>query len=51
MEIFQLAKLTPHDLILDGLDSTTAHLLCGALDDLKYSNKLFFIYFTELICF
>ncbi|CAF3313337.1 unnamed protein product [Rotaria socialis] len=31
----ELAKLTPRDLIVDGLDSTTAHLLCGALDDLK----------------
>ncbi|CAF2368276.1 unnamed protein product [Rotaria sp. Silwood2] len=31
----ELTKLTPNDLIVDGLDSTTAHLLCGALDDLK----------------
>ncbi|CAF1192780.1 unnamed protein product [Rotaria sordida] len=31
----ELSKLTPNDLIVDGLDSSTAHLLCGALDDLK----------------
>ncbi|CAF1205405.1 unnamed protein product [Rotaria sordida] len=31
----ELAKLTPADLIADGLDQSTAHLLCGALDDLK----------------
>ncbi|CAF1663585.1 unnamed protein product, partial [Adineta ricciae] len=31
----ELAKLTPHDLIVDGLDSSIAQLLCGALDDLK----------------
>ncbi|CAF0840319.1 unnamed protein product [Rotaria sp. Silwood1] len=31
----ELAKLTPNDLIVDGLDSTTANLLCSALDDLK----------------
>jgi len=31
----QLANLTPNELIADGLDSHTAQLLCGALDDLK----------------
>ncbi|CAF2883433.1 unnamed protein product [Rotaria sp. Silwood2] len=31
----ELAKLTPADLIADGLDQSTAQLLCGALDDLK----------------
>ncbi|CAF4960294.1 unnamed protein product [Rotaria sp. Silwood1] len=31
----ELAKLTPADLVADGLDQNTAQLLCGALDDLK----------------
>lgn len=31
----ELAKLTPADLVADGLDPITAQLLCGALDDLK----------------
>ncbi|CAF4363867.1 unnamed protein product, partial [Adineta steineri] len=30
-----LAKLTPADLVADGLDASTAQLLCDALDDLK----------------
>jgi len=30
-----LAKLTPSDLIADGLNPSTAQLLCNALDDLK----------------
>ncbi|CAF0856876.1 unnamed protein product [Adineta steineri] len=31
----ELAKLTPTDLVADGLDASTAQLLCDALDDLK----------------
>ncbi|CAF1231942.1 unnamed protein product [Adineta ricciae] len=31
----ELAKLTPSNLVADGLDTSTAQLLCDALDDLK----------------